>query len=483
MEKEIRNHFSITFLNTLKSTWFFLVLFVFDFIPDAEDVSTPGGYPVSPLFLPILLIAAAIIVFIFQVIRWRKTYILIKDGQIIIDRRYKIMKNKTTVKISSISSVNLKQNILERVLNVYSIQLDINSAVTADKTDFHLVFGQKDATEFQKLITDLKQEARLQTSTANDPAESTQTGYLPVVSFPLLRVIRHCLLSISVTGMLLTLSVFTGVFTAAFFAGGDFAAEIGWASSSILAIILIIWQTLAPFLRYYKFTVIKQNNKVVISYGLLTKQQYTLPLDKTSALIIRQSLLSRIAHLYYGELINIGMGDEERKENPVFCLLVNKQELETIIEQVAPAFIFSESINPSPTPALLSVLIKYTLIGLPVLVAAIVVGYWWAGCLWLALVLLAGFASFKTKGLGLQNNNIAVTQGVFAKKTLITTYSRIQNIAITDGPFSRRFGLCKGNITILAGTMNKNHSTGYFQSDKFDHVCSKMIEHQSISLI
>ncbi|MDD2361726.1 MAG: PH domain-containing protein [Oscillospiraceae bacterium] len=483
MEKEVRNHFSIVLLNTLKYTWFFLAMAIFDFLPDADDVSAEEGELFASLGIAALLLLISIIVFIFELIRWRKTYIFIKDGQLIIDKRFKIMKNKTTVKISGISSVNLKQNILQRVLNVYSIQLDINSAVTADKTDFHLVFGQNEAAEFQRLITDLKQEIEFKAPSTENTAHPPQPVYVPVVSFPLRRVIRHSLLSLPLTQIIVYLGILAAIFLPSFFAEeAEPATGIDWQILNIIAIVIIAAQSIIPFFRYYGFTVVKQPKKAVISYGLLTKQQYTLPLDKTSALIIRQSLFSRMAHLYYAELINIGMADEETKESPMLCLLVNKQELDTIIEQVTPSFVFSEPIHSSPPPALLSVLIKYTLLGLPVFAAGLILGYWWAGFLWLVLILLAGFLSFKTKGLGLglHGDNIAITSGIFSKKTLITTYSKIQDISTKDGPISRKFGLCKASITILAGSLNKTHLTGYFPSDKFDYICQSMVKHQSI---
>jgi len=116
----------------------------FNLLQDKDEA--PGkefDYIGFSILMASILIAVFLVVLLFQFIRWRKTYISINDGQLIVEKRYKIMNNKTTVKLSSISTVNLKQNILHRIFNVYNLQLDINSAVTAEKTDFNLFLTGK----------------------------------------------------------------------------------------------------------------------------------------------------------------------------------------------------------------------------------------------------------------------------------------------------------------------------------------------------
>jgi putative membrane protein len=495
MEKEVRNHFSIVVLNTLKSAWIFIGLLILEILPDMaeqppKDIDIGSGSLITLIVFTFIFI----VVFLFQFVRWRKTYILIKDDQLIVDKRYKIMKNKTTVRLSSISSVNLKQNILQRILNVYCLQLDINSAVTANKTDFNLVFNQETALKFKREIIELKnklepQEPQLIENQAGFSVNSEQvdvnntgaSGKIPILTFPVSKVIRHCLLSFLIPGVLISLLMFAGVlFSLLFPEAEETVSDMNLMISVLIALVPILIQCVSPFFRYYGFTVIKQNNRLIISYGLLTKQQYTLPLDKTSALIIRQTMLSRLSGLYFGEIINVGMGDEEKQQSPIFCLMVNKQELNAVIEHMAPAFVMSEEIQSSPTTAILPLMMKYLLLALPVFIATLVFGFWWVGCLWIGFIVLAAILSYKTKGLGLQGDKIAISSGVFAKKTIIISYSKIQDLSIISGPVSRRFGLCKGAVTILAATANKTNSIGYFPEGEFERLSQAIVEHESI---
>lgn len=487
MEKEVRNHFSMIILNTIKYAWFILLSLVVSFLPGGDAADGEFGFW-GTLLAPVLtLIFVAI--FLAEVIRWRKTFILIDDGQLIIDKRFRIMKSKTTVRLSSIASVNLKQNILEQILNVYNVQLDINSSVTANKTDFNLVFKEEVALEFKRMITEKKRESELREG-ENDsgrpsavvqtetPAEDNRR--IPIIYFSLSKVVRHCLLSLSITGILFSLLIFIGVITDLLLPEEGAASGPSMIFKILFVLLPVLVQCVSPVLRYYGFAVSKQDQQVVVSYGLFTKQQFTLPLDKTSALIIRQTMFSRLAGLYYGEIINVGMGNEEKNESPVFCLMVTKRELDAIIQQIAPAYIISEPVQPSPRSALLPVMIKYALFGIPVLVVSIVLGFWWVGVILLALVLLAGFLSYKTKELGLLEDRAAITSGIFAKKTIVIEYGKIQNLEVVNGPVSRRLGLCKGSVNILAARTNTSHSIGYFKEEQFENLSNAIIKHESL---
>ncbi|HHY83903.1 MAG TPA: PH domain-containing protein [Clostridiales bacterium] len=491
MEKPVRNHFSIVLVNTLKYTWFFIVMLFFNLLQDKDEA--PGkefDYIGFSILMASILIAVFLVVLLFQFIRWRKTYISINDGQLIVEKRYKIMNNKTTVKLSSISTVNLKQNILHRIFNVYNLQLDINSAVTAEKTDFNLVFNREMAFEFKRLITELNSGNEpypygtgITDETPDKPGAfgNDESGQMPVVSFPFSKVARHCIMSVTITGILISIAVYAGVILGLLFPEeGEVVSELDKIVALLIVIVPLFLQFISPFFRYYGFMVKKQNNRMIISYGLFTKQQYTLPLEKTSALIIRQTMLSRLFDLYYGEILNVGMGDEENKESPLFCLMVSKQELNSIIQHLAPEYYITEAIQPSPNCALMPVMMKYLILALPVFIVSIVFGLWPAGLVWLGFIILAAYLSHKAKGLGLQENKVAISSGVFSKKTIIISYSKIQNLSTTYGPVSKRLGLRKGNVTVLASLANKIHPIGYFPINEFERLANYMIEHESI---
>lgn len=490
MDKGIRNHFSIVVTNTLKYTWAILLVVVFNVMGDMDVESMEAVDLLMSLLMVAGLLALVGVIFLFQWLRWRRTYIYIEDGQLVVDQRFKINQNKTTVKLSSIASVNLTQSILQRLFGTYGLQLDINSTVTAEKTDFQLAFKQDVALALrQQLMNEARVEPSFEDRAAPAPDAAatvfmdaaSMRPVIPVVSFTPGQVVRHCLLSSSLGSLVAGLVVLGSLWIGSLF---DDTLVISWDIGSLIMLVIVVGpvlaQSITPFFRYYGFTASQYDNRMVVTYGLLTKQQFTLPLDKTSGILIRQTWLSRLAGLSYGEILNVGMGSEEQKQSPVFCLMMPKPQLDAVVAAVAPAFAMTEKPVPSPKAALWPILLKCGLWALPALVGTILAGVWWVGGIATAILLLIGLLSYKTKGLALSGRTMAISGGLFAKRTLILPYSRIQNMQMTCGPVSRRLNLRKGSVTLLAGALYRNQRIGYFSEEAYGTIMDRMVTHQSV---
>ncbi|NCC87292.1 MAG: hypothetical protein EOM05_05425 [Clostridia bacterium] len=479
MDKGIRCHFSSIIAKTVK-TFGILIVFVALNLSDEIIKIKQEGFDVSSLIVIRITISTTIgiilIVFLFNFFRWRKTYIYIKDDNIVVDYDFIINKRKTTVKLSSISTVNFQQGILERIFNTYKLQIDINSFATAEKTDFNLIFSQSVAEEFKKELTqDFSQKNQIQENKTVDEIK-------PIFEFTTNRVLKHGLLSISVGGVLFSTIIFVFALISQF--TDTFASDNSNPITTVIAILFfvgpVIWHSISPFIRYQNFKIGKLGNRVIISYGLITKRQFNLPLNKTNAVVIKQPFLARLCHLYYGELINIGMGDEEDHHAPIFCLLVNKQELDFILNEINPNFVISDMGEKSPKSAFIPVSLPYILLGIISVVVSSLLGYWWIGVIVLIFLLLCAISSHKTKALNILDDRIVITTGIFMCRTIIVPFGKIQNISAKSGPISRHFGISKGNANILASLVNVSNKIGYFPKDRFEKLFEKMIEFDSV---
>ncbi|MEG2016388.1 MAG: PH domain-containing protein, partial [Oscillospiraceae bacterium] len=345
MDKGIRCHFSSIIANTLKTTWVFIAFVVFSLTDEISSIQE-SGISSSSAFISIgVFLAIIIAIALFNFFRWRKTFFYVEDGNLVVDKRQLIEQKKTTVKLSSIATVNFQQGIIDRIFNTYRLQIDINSSVTADKTDFNIVLSRSIAEEFKKSLTP---DAPDKIDSDGNTVKAKSDDITPIFEFSTDRVIKHGLLSISVGSVVLSAIMLAGVLIAQF---QDSSAKSS-VFSSIIAILLVVGpilvQCVSPFIRYLNFKIGKQNDKAVISYGLITKRQFSVPLEKINAVVLKQPILARFFNLYYGELISVGMGDEENQQTPVFCLLVTKQELDSILSELAPQFVIKGIGEASP---------------------------------------------------------------------------------------------------------------------------------------
>lgn len=473
MNNGARLHFSSVIVSTIKGAGaliFILILNSTDFI----DRLLSGDLPAPGLLIPILILTAIIaLIFGFNLLRWSRTYTYFEDASFVVERRL-IMQSKTTVKLSSIASVNLQQGIFERLFGTYRLQLDINSAVSANKTDYNLVFSKDYALELKKLITNSISGEKKAADEASLPAQL-------IFKYPLKRVIRHCVLSTPLLSIFVSAGIITGfaVSSVTDVQSTDSASSFFWG---IIFIVQLVYSLISPFFKYYDFTISRQGDKVIVSYGLVTKRQFTLPLSKTNAIVLRQPLLARMFGMYYGEILNIGMGDEEKKGQPFFCLLCDADELHYILSQVAPEFVITAMPEKSPAMALIPTGFKYGIWASVMLVAFAVAGLWYVGAAVFLFMFLCAFLSWRTKELILQDTKLTITSGIFTKRIITVPYGRLQNIKIKSGPIGKPLGLRSGEAVILSELSNKNNFIGYFPAERFETIMNKMTEQRGSTI-
>ncbi len=487
---KVRSHFLSVIMNTFKAIWYVIAMFLFSIIDALKDIRMQSLPSFSVMIGLAVIFAIILIVFIFNLLRWWKTKIYIEGDTFVLERN-QLSQSKTTVKLSSISTVNLQQNLFEKIFDVYILQLDINSSATANKTDFSLVFADKTAFAFRDFILSYldNQSSKEHLSTAPIPRNAIQlnTVHQPdnpelIISFTFKEVLRHCILSFSFLGGIYAI----GVVIAAI---GTFLAsdkEVNQVLLSalfplLIAVVPFLYKSITAFLLYHNFKLEKKGDKMIVSYGLFTRKQFTLPLDKTNALVIKQPFQARLFDLYYGEIINVGMGDAAEKQSPIFCLLVKGDILQSIIQRIVPQFTLDQEEEKSPKSAMIPILIKWGLWGTAFFAGFYIFYKWWIGLLLLIVFLLCGLLSYKTKGLKLYENKLSITTGVFDKRTITVTYSKLQNAAAEYGPISRHLGIAHGSVSILSSITNQINSIGYFPIEKFNRIFHEIVTHESIN--
>ena len=474
-EQGIRNHFSSVIIDSIKSLAGVLIIGIFSVAEgfETEDFSEGGMLSSMGAFEALIAVAVVLalllVMVIFNFLRWRKTYIIIDDENLVVNKNFLINKKSTTVRLSSIATVNFQQGIPERIFGTYRLQVDINSSVTADTTDFNLVFKKEVAEEIKARLTKhLDEDGDGITGTLtkmideNGDIVTTTTGAKLIYKFSLLEVIRHCLLN---TPTLLLLFIAAMIVI---------AIQLGSIISVLVVVIPPLWSVFYPIFKYQNFKIEKVGNRAVISYGFFTHRQYNVPLDKTNAIVVHQPTLARLFGFAYGKILTVGMGEQEDDAEPIFCLMLEPDKLREIIAKLKPELLVNGLGETSPMKAYVSTCIPYLLFSLGFTAGAAYIGLWWLGIPVIAFMLFSAWLSVKTKALAVLSDKAVITSGVFHKRTLIVPNKKIQNISVKTGPISRRLGLAQGTVNVLAATIYSVHEIGYFTMDRFDTLFEKI---------
>ena len=159
--KRFRNHFSDV-IEQLGGLLIFLFIVGVQSIPDILS-DTDGDsndvvalidnpkYTMIVIIVVITILAVLGLIIGFKVRRWYKTWIIIGNDTITVERNT-LRSVKNTVGIKNISNVNINQNIFEMIIGTCNLKLDTNSLSTADSTDIKLILKKQQGEELRNYI-------------------------------------------------------------------------------------------------------------------------------------------------------------------------------------------------------------------------------------------------------------------------------------------------------------------------------------------
>lgn len=468
-DKKMRCHPSVI----LENSWKVLIAIVICLLPGlVEDIT--DGLQWDDFLGVLLIVIAILIVALYQTARWYTTTMLLEEDSLIVERGA-LNKKILTIQIQSISSINLEQNLFERVIKTSRVKIDTNSLSTATETDVNLIFATETALQ---LKAELEQIIRGEVSAEKEVDEvdvnvqnseqaetityETDLGDIlmhSLYNFSFLYVVTIFLALMGSWGYLIDMMVDSE----AWLTKGGFAVVM---VVGVAVIVSVIGAMIKPFVTYYNLTVTRQQNKLLLSYGLLKKRMYTVPIEKINAVRVEQGLIARICRKYHATIECVGMGDED-DETAQLTLYLPYEKLMQRLQLLIPEYELSAlGVAQKVDQKVLwhkmwSHLYLLILYGVSLLVCAILheEGVMEVLPIGIASALLAAVViwnqvrimfAISTERVGIGEDTLVLTRGSFAKHTIFLRYSHIQHLEFQQSPIGRITGLYDGTANFLA---------------------------------
>lgn len=439
------------------------------------------------------MIGTAILILdaIYNLLVWRKTYISIQDGTIVLERNT-INKKINTFGIKNIANINIEQNIFERIISTCKVKIDTDSRSTADETDIEIVLKKDIANEFKKRIMQ-----SINKSKGNeDSQESLENMYYEVedydeyidydINYSNGDILKHCFYNIGIIELLINIAVFIGVFIYGINQEDHTLKSIIIQSIIIIANFGSIFKNLfGDYIKYYNFKSLRKNDKIYLNYGLFTKSEYSIPVDRINAININQTILSRIFNKYKVDISVVGVGNDEDEVSQII-LFESKDMLVERFNLLLPEFNLKIDFNfekQSKKTLLISLIKSLIIMGIVDLIVFVIyelnlftnMQVILIGNLILVVFLLVFYImKYKTAGIFLDDDFVSIVSGKFSKSINIIKYKKIQYIKILQGPISKTLGLQHGTIHILAGLLDNDRKIDYYNESIFDKLSEKI---------
>lgn len=495
---KFRNHFSIVLPNLRRIIWMIILAFASAFLQ--EDLEEAIVTVATWIVLIVVLI-------VWQIIVWRKTWITVGNNSIIIERNTRISRKKNTIGIANISNVNLEQGLFAMLLGTCKLKLDTNSLSTANATDVTIVLKKKQAEELRALLMARITGEELQILENDKEADKNdQTAAVRCTDKRICvdtgNILVHGIFSSRfIYAILIPLYILFEFVTEMDSADIDyFIQEVGDFAAATIGITLFIlvavvsWMVLAmgfslirTAIKYWDFQIERREEKLVLQHGLTKKVNYSIPVNKIQAIVLKQSFLARVFKRYMVEVVNVGMNDDEKEAQSFLLPYCKKELLEERMRLLLPEFVDCLQLKAKRQPKqvwvvwIWSVLI-YILIMCGMLFAAVeflpeFLGIVCSAILVLSVTILVGkWMGYKTKGTEFGEEVLLSVTGSFSRKYVYMKYANIQYITLKQNFLAKRFGIQKAVVMLLASASNQAQEIPYFSEGKIENIKKRLLK-------
>ncbi|MCO4851914.1 PH domain-containing protein [Bacillus vallismortis] len=446
-----------TIIQTIKNI---ILPFFFVYIVNSNNtVRFYGAIALGVLF--IWLVAASII-------KWRKFTYRIEDDEFRIEEGLFVTK-KRYISIDRIQTMNTSAGVIQQIFKLVKLQIEtagggkeaeaVLSAISVEEAERikEAVFKKKAKTHESEPDGQLLETEQKQTHEA-EPQEHYRMS------------MKELLMAASTSGGI-------GVIISAVFAlisQLDEVLPMDWffdqfsflqhASIGIYAVLIfiglfIVWMfSIAGMMfKYANFQIIKKEQELVISRGIIEKHQVTIPLRKIQAIKIKENIIRQLFGYVTVSIVSAGGGDQEKEEGALTILfpMIHKKKLSRMLRTFTPEYTLEENVRRLPRRALKRYLFRSVFFSLFLIIPLCIFFQPWGylSIILLPIELFFGYLAYKDAAWTINGERLQLTSRLIGRTTAIVLKRRMQ-----IGKSSQSYFQKKGRLyTISTAVKSSSH--------------------------
>jgi len=405
---------------------------------------------------------ATLLALVSGIVKWRTFVYWFEDGELRV--KYGLfVKKKRYIPFERIQSLNYNEGIFHRLFGLVKVQVE-----TAGGKDRK---PEVELTAIRKVAADaIELEMRRAKNQVIEQANDEHS--LPLAEEVLMPTLYHMsmrdLLLLATTsggigvvlsGLAAIASQFSDIipYEALFHELADFV-KVGafLVALTVMLILIVAWvvSVVITLINYYQYTVRIEDEKLIITKGLLEKKRITLPLNRIQAIRIVENPVRQLFGFATVIVESAGGNGEEGKDKKITLFpLIHKQECQRTLKQLFPDMNWHPEFIRSPKRAR-PFFYRIDFVWLtPIIVAC---GYFFYpyGLLSLLLIpitIILGIWQHKTAGYMIDGKQLTMQYRVFSRITFFMEKKRIQSIESTQTYFQKRKNVMSVKATVMSG--------------------------------
>lgn len=455
MEEQVLFRSSILSIidNTLRLTWIAGLVIFTNFAIIVKKINEFNLNININLLLIIFFLTFICAVFIYNLISWKISRFKITSNMLVIYKNI-VIKDRKEFLISEISNICVSRNLFEIFFKLKRIKIYENEKNKL-RFNFDIVVNKS---TFDKKFLPLFKKCDIDISNLDEQK---------VIKFNFIQVLKHSILSIPVSSIIVIINII--LLVVSMISKGTFINRTLYDLLGLIVTIIgflfpIIYSISKNVIKYFNFKIIRKNDSIYISYGLLKKINYIISASKINGIIIDVSILSKLSMCYKINVILTGIGDKKNKLEMLFPI-TKKNKCIKILREILPEYSLDMRYKRQPYESFVIIALKIMLVMIILVIPLICINVMLAMYLSFFLMLSTFFIYF-VKRIIISESNILIVNGIFIKKIVALNYSSIDSIVIKEGIISKRLGLCRVYINIFSDIKNSKHAIGYIKKEK-----------------
>jgi putative membrane protein len=404
------------------------------------SITRDSGRPL--LFALLVSLAAAIFIITTSFLSWlRYTYILDRDELRIEEGIF--VRKKRYIPYERIQSINFSEGILQRLFGLVKVQIETAGGGGADEAEAVLsAISLDEARVIQAYTATAKGKGTME---VKDVPEGT-TIYKISTRQLLILSLTSGGVGVVISAVLALLSQVDDLIPfRKLFVGFE-----KWTAPNLIIIVFIVFLGLflawvialgGTMLKYSNFTVIKTENDLVISHGLLEKRQITIPLKRIQAIRISENIIRQrlgFATVYVESAG--GSSANQEGSNVTLLPIVKLNQIGAIIEPVITDYLIASTFTPLPKRAVWRYVFRSWYVTIPIVTVALIFLKTWGllSIILLAVMTLWAVLKYRSAGWDLTDQQLTLRYRIFVRTTILMKKNKIQSLEMRDSFFQRK---------------------------------------------
>ncbi len=403
-----------------------------------------------------IAIAAAVLFFIAlvvtSIIKWSKFTYRIEEDELRIEEGL-INKKKRYIPIERIQTINTSAGLIQQMFKLVKLQVETASGGTEAEVSL-VAITQAEAERIQQALFERKKAAE-DTGTdvpvpLEETAEEAEEAEEPVMMY---KMTGQELLTAASTSSGIGV-IISGVF--AFFTQVDDFFDLDWlydrfaflnsAGAAVIALaafvaLFIAWllSIVGMLLKYANFTVVRKEKEIVISRGLIEKQQITIPLQRIQAIKIKESLIRQPFGLAAVTIVSAGGNVLEEDKSAILFPIISKKIINQRLGEFIPDYAPEDDLNRLPKRALRRYILRASWPVLAVVPLSILFPPWgYLSAVLIPFYWIIGYFSYRDAGWKISGSKIIMSSRFIGRTTAVIQRRRMQVFEVSRSYFQRR---------------------------------------------